>query len=146
MAENPNATLPFCQWNLHDGGQSFSQTARLTCFYTYDFTCFQSPHVSAKKWLGQNPTSPSVFFFWTHFRLVSLWTAMHMRMRSITPSVYLLKPLRRACWTWSSKTTAKKTAFGKRATPQVIFSNKELQPIAKITSSEQECKHLATVP
>ena len=29
----------------------------------------------------------------------------------------------------SSKTTAKKTAVGKRATPQVIFSNKELHPI-----------------
>ena len=27
-------------------------------------------------------------FFWTHFRL-SLWMAMHMRMRRATPSVYL---------------------------------------------------------
>ena len=30
MAENPNVTLPFRQRNLHDGGQPFSQMARLT--------------------------------------------------------------------------------------------------------------------
>ena len=34
------------------------------------------------------PYQTGVFFFWTHFRL-SLWTAMHMRMRSATPPVYL---------------------------------------------------------
>jgi len=45
-------------------------------------------------------------------------------MRSATPT----RPLRRAWWIWSSKTTAKETAVGRRAT-QVIFSNKELQPI-----------------
>ena len=34
-------------------------------------------------------TTPGVFFFfWTHFRL-SLRTAVHMRMRSATPSAYL---------------------------------------------------------
>ena len=27
MAENPNATLRFCQLNLYDGGQPFSVTA-----------------------------------------------------------------------------------------------------------------------
>ena len=45
MAENPNAMLPFCQWSLDDDGQPFSQTGRLTSFYTYDFTYFQSAHV-----------------------------------------------------------------------------------------------------
>ena len=46
---------------------------------------------------------------------------MHMRMRSATPSVYLDL--------WEGRVEQKKTAVRKRATPQVIFSNKELQPI-----------------
>ena len=38
--------------------------------------------------MTSEPTWEGVFFFWTHFRL-SLWTAIHIRMRSATPSVYL---------------------------------------------------------
>ena len=45
MAENPNAMLPFFQWNLHDDGQPFSQMARPTSSYAYDFTYIQSVHV-----------------------------------------------------------------------------------------------------
>ena len=33
-------------------------------------------------------TGTGVFLFWMHFRL-SLWTAMHMHIRSVTPSMYL---------------------------------------------------------
>ena len=58
MAENPNAMLPFCQWSLDDDGQPFSQTARLTSFYTYDFTYFQSAHVHVCGWAKTRPAQP----------------------------------------------------------------------------------------
>ena len=50
--------------------------------------------------------------------------AKHLRMRSATPSVYL--DLEKGVLT--SKTSARKTVVVK-ATPQVIFNNKELQAI-----------------
>ena len=66
MAENLNATLPFCQWNLHDEGQPFSETAGwLVLIRTCYFTFIQSAHVAfsmRKKWSGQNPTSPTACY------------------------------------------------------------------------------------
>ena len=38
--------------------------------------------------VGSPGPEEGVFFFWTHFRL-SRWMAMHLRMRSTTPFVYL---------------------------------------------------------
>ena len=53
-------------------------------------------------------------FFWTHLP-PSLWTAMNMRMRRATSSVYLEHDL--------VKQLLKKTAFRRRATPQLIFQS-----------------------
>ena len=71
------------------------------------------------------------FFFGCTFDLVSGWQCIHA---CAVPHPYLciLRHLRRACWTWLSKTTAKKTSVRKKATPQVIFSNKDLHPITTL--------------
>ena len=44
--------LTFCLWNLHNDGQQFSEMARLTSSYTYDFMCMFSLLKSsrAKTW------------------------------------------------------------------------------------------------
>ena len=71
------------------------------------------------------------FFFGCTFDLKSLGGNAYAHAQCHTLCV--LRRLRRACLgacqTGLSKTTAKKTAVRKRATPQVIFSNKELQRI-----------------
>ena len=57
--------VAFCQWNVYDDGQPFSEKARLTSSYVYNFTCIQSAHVQArsvKKWSGQNQTSPTACY------------------------------------------------------------------------------------
>ena len=45
LVENPNITLPFCQFVLYDDGQPFSKMARLTISYTYDFIRIPSVHM-----------------------------------------------------------------------------------------------------
>ena len=78
------------------------------------------------------------------------------RLRRKSPYVHvpchplcLLRVLRRTCWIWRSKTTTKKTTVRNRATPQVCFSNKEVQPITTMYfqwTVSKIGKHLATVP
>ena len=67
-------------------------------------------------------------------------------MRLYSCNIHTIK-LRKFCL---SKTTTKKTAVGKRAIPQVIFSNKELQPITTMyfqwTSCEQDWNLESAVP
>ena len=64
MAENSDTMLPLSV-KLDNDGQLFSKTARLASSYMYDFTCIQNAHVQvllAKKWLGQNLTSPTACY------------------------------------------------------------------------------------
>ena len=49
---------------------------------------------------------------------------MHLRMHCATPPVYLMGVLNMI-----EKTTARKTVVVKRAIPQVILNNREVQPI-----------------
>ena len=71
-------------------------------------------------------TSEGIFFLGRTFDLVSGWWRI---CACAVPHPRVLRPLRRVCWIWSSKTTARKTAVVKRAIPQVILNTKELQPI-----------------
>ena len=45
MSNQRIGALPLFQRNLHDNRQAFSETARLTSAYKYDFTCIQSAYV-----------------------------------------------------------------------------------------------------
>ena len=56
MAENSNTTLlTFLLIKLHDDGQPFSEKARLSSSYTYDFMCMFSLWKS--NWVNLNPTT-----------------------------------------------------------------------------------------
>ena len=61
-------------------------TAKKNCLFGWLVTTTTDTGVTGNP--IQAYTDPGVFFFWTHFRL-SLRTAIHMRMRSATLSVYL---------------------------------------------------------
>ena len=84
---------PFFHWNLHDHGQPFSKTARLTCSYLYDFTwTVGTCTFSVQKVVGPKADQPDHFYiimplFMQH-KSHQLPAPMHLKYKLITPTHY----------------------------------------------------------
>ena len=85
--------MTFFHRNLHDHGQPFSKTARLTCSYLYDFTwTVGTCTFSVQKVVGPKADQPDHFYiimplFMQH-KSHQLPAPMHLKYKLITPTHY----------------------------------------------------------
>ena len=86
----------FYHWNLHDHGQSFSETAQLTCSYMCDFTwTVGTCTFSLQKVIGPKGDQPDhlhiiIPLFMQHKLafILQLPVPMHLKYKFITPTHY----------------------------------------------------------